>query len=369
MEKSFQTRITVVLLAVFTVAAAVFASLNFVQENNYQAPTDGIWWVEAHGGLEARQVTKAQAGDKAGIRTGDILVDVNGQPAQRSATLAQAMVHTKPYNTISYTVLRKGVRIEGIPVILDAQDHSFNIGYRLIALVYLGIGLYVLFRRWTAPHSTHFFIFCLVSFVLFSFKYTSKFDGLDQAIYWCNILAEALQPALFLHFAIAFADERNRRPNWLVALLYLPGIFSVGLRLYAIQFWSATEVLLHRLEQISQGYMAAFYVSAAVVLYLSYRKTSAPLRRQQLKWLTRGTLVAVIPFTLFYAIPFLSDVSMPDVVTKLAGISLVFLTPLALVAIPALQARRHLYSGHSRAGRPLFRRRRHCGRAGAQAVP
>jgi two-component system, NtrC family, sensor kinase len=330
MEKSFQTRITVVFLAVFTLAAAVLASLNFVQENNYQAPTDGIWWVEAHGGLEARQVTKGQAGYRAGIRTGDILVDVNGQPAQRWATLAMALIQTKPYNTITYTVLRntamgKMVRIEGIPVILDAQDHSFNIGYRLIALVYLGIGLYVLFRRWTAPHSTHFFIFCLVSFVLFAFKYTNKFDGLDQTIFWCNIVAEALQPALFLHFAIAFADERNRRSNWLVALLYLPGIFLVGLRLYAIQFWSATEVLLHSLDQKSQGYMAVFYVAAAVVLYLSYRNTSAPLRRQQLKWLTRGTLVAVIPFTLFSAIPYLTDFSMPEVVKNLAGISLVFL--------------------------------------------
>ncbi len=50
---------------------------------------------------------------------------------------------------------------------------------RLIALVYLCIGIYVLFRRWTAPKSTHFYVFCLVSFVLYSFKYTGELDTFD----------------------------------------------------------------------------------------------------------------------------------------------------------------------------------------------
>ena len=71
--------------------------------------------------------------------------------------------------------------------------------------------------------------------------------------------------------------------------------------------------------------MALYYVLAAVVLSVSYRRTTAPLRRQQLKWLTRGTIVAITPFTLLYAIPYLTDVAMPDVVTKLAGIAMVFL--------------------------------------------
>ena len=55
-----------------------------------------------------------------------------------------------------------------------------NQGLRLIALIYLVIGLYVLFRRWTAPKSTHFYIFCLVSFVLYSFHYTGKLNAFDS---------------------------------------------------------------------------------------------------------------------------------------------------------------------------------------------
>ncbi len=324
MEKSYQTRITVVLLALFTVTAAVFASFNFIQENSYQSPTDGVWWVEAPGGLAAQRVTSGGPGERAGLKVGDLMVAANERVTPRWAALTREMVRTKVYNTITYTILRGGVRLE-VPVILDAVDRSFNQGFRLIALVYLGIGLYVLFRRWTAPHSTHFFIFCLVSFVLYAFKYTGKFNTFDQIVYWGNILAEALQPALFLHFALAFAEEQGRRRPVLMSLVYLPSVFVVGLRVLAVEHWSATELLLHRLDQVSASYMAAFYVLAAVVLFVNYRRTTAPLRRQQLKWLTRGTIVAITPFTLLFAIPYLANVPMPDVVTKLAGIAMVFL--------------------------------------------
>ncbi len=81
--------------------------------------------------------------------------------------------------------------------------------------------MYVLFRRWTAPKSTHFYVFCLVSFVLYAFKYTGELDAFDQIIYWSNIVATALQPALFLHFAFSFSDTRPDLPS---APPHRPGI-------------------------------------------------------------------------------------------------------------------------------------------------
>jgi PAS domain S-box-containing protein len=324
MERSLQTRVTVVLLALLTAAAAIFATFNFIQENNFQTPIDGVWWVEAHGGLRAERVTPGGPGERAGLKPGDLLLRANGQPMPRWASLSREIFSTRAFNTISYTIQRDGVRLD-IPVILDAQDRSFNQGFRLIALVYLGIGLYVLFRRWGAPHSTHFYLFCLASFVLYSFKYTGEFNTLDQIIFWCNIVAEGLQPALFVHFALAFAHENRRRRAWLMSLVYVPGAILVSLYVFAVKYWSATEVLRHRLDQLLTGYDAAFYVLAAVVLWLSYRSTRAPLRRQQLKWLTRGTIVAITPFTLLSAVPFLTNVAVPDIATKLTGFALLFL--------------------------------------------
>ncbi len=235
------------------------------------------------------------------------------------------MFRTKPYGTAIYTV-RSGYLVDH-PVILEAADRGLNQGFRFIALVYLGIGLFVLFRRWTAPRSTHFYIFCLASFVLYSFKYTGKLDTFDWIIYWGNVLATALQPALFLHFALAFPEDRRLDPirRWLIALTYFPAVVIVGLRVFAFEYWSATALLLDRIDKFGSTYLATCWVLAAIVFYISYRRTDMPLRRQQLKWLTRGTILSIAPFTLLYIVPNLADVPVPDAFAKLAAAALVIL--------------------------------------------
>jgi len=326
MQKSFQTRVSVVLLAIFTLAAVVFAGINLAQEADEQTPIDGVTWFEAEGGLQAHRVAQGGPGQRAGIEPGDLLVEVNGQPTLRVATLNRQMFHTKAYGTATYTVVRSGYRVE-LPLILEAADRSLYQGFRAIALVYLGIGLYVLFRRWTAPRSTHFYIFCLASFVLYSFKYTDHFTEFDWFIYWGNVLATALQPALFLHFALAFPEDRklDGGRRWLIAFTYFPALVIVGLRITAINFWSATALLDDRLNKFAYAYLATCWVLAGIVFYISYRRTEMPLRRQQLKWLTRGTILAIAPFTLLYIVPYLADIPVPDLFEKLAAVSLVIL--------------------------------------------
>ncbi|MGA9718144.1 MAG: PDZ domain-containing protein, partial [Acidobacteriaceae bacterium] len=330
MQKAISTRLTVVLLAIFTLAAIIFASLNLVKDAEYQKPTDGIWWMEAHGGLQAQRVPAGSPGERAGIKAGDVLVAAGDRPTPRLASLVREWFHTGVYRRIDYTLLRSGVRIDA-SVVLIATDRSQYQGLRVVALVYLLIGLYVLFRRWTAPHATHFYVFCLVSFVLYAFQYTGKLNAFDWTIYWGSIVAGALQPALFLHFALAFPEDRTRerrfvtRRRWLLGLVYLPGVLVIGVQAFAFGVWSATERLAHRLDQIAVGYLAAYYVLAAVIFFTHYRVTQDPLRRQQLKWLTRGTLLAIIPFTLLQVIPFLADWPVPSILNKIAGLCLVFL--------------------------------------------
>jgi PAS domain S-box-containing protein len=334
MKNAAQTRILAVVLALATVAACVLAAMNFDHENGLQVPTDGVWWVEASGGLRAERVPGDSPGNRAGIRAGDILVSVNDQPTTRVASLGREMFHSGIWGRPTYSILRpvpqsidlnRAVRLE-IPVLLAPKDWSFNQYLRFIAIVYLCIGIYVLFRRWTAPKSVHFYVFCLASFVFYSFRSTGELGIYD----WGNMVAQALQPALFLHFAVSFSDTvpdpRNRIKRRLIcSLLYLPGIFLLALQYMAIRFWSATELLVHRLDQISLGYLALYYVIAAIVFRLRYRGAESGLERQQLKWLTRGTLLAVTPFTLLYVIPYLADWSVPTPLAKLAGLSLVIL--------------------------------------------
>ncbi len=335
MKNAAQTRILAIVLALATVAACVLAAMNFDHENGIEVPTDKVWWVEAKGGLKAERVPADSPGHRAGIRTGDILLSVNDHPTPRVASLGREMFHSGIWAHATYAILRpvpQSIDLNGatkldIQVILEPRDRSFDQYLRFIALVYLSIGIYVLFRRWTAPKSIHFYVFCLASFVLYSFRSTGELGWFD----WGNMVAQALQPALFLHFAVSFSDgyasdQRNRLKRRLIcALLYVPGIFLLGLQYTAIRYWSATEVLLHRLDQISLGYLALYYVIAAIVFRFRYRHAESALERQQLKWLTRGTLLAVVPFTVFNVIPYLADWAVPASLTKLAGLSLVIL--------------------------------------------
>ena len=68
MERTLQTRVVAIVLALLTVTACVFAALNFSQESKFQSPTDGISWVEAHGALEAERVPANSAGDASSVK-------------------------------------------------------------------------------------------------------------------------------------------------------------------------------------------------------------------------------------------------------------------------------------------------------------
>jgi PAS domain S-box-containing protein len=381
METSLFNRLQATLLGLITAGLVLLAVLNFLQERHSQQPDDGVWWREASDGkgLVADRVLPDSPGQRAGIRAGDRLTGVNilpvgpvgsglhtgirpqeplagvkvlpeegGErtsneplpmpagvkftPVARSADLERALYRTGSYFKIYYRISREGIT-PGRPaeliveVIPEPLDRSLAMGQRLIGLIYLAIGIYVLFRRWTAPRATHFYLFCLVSFALYALKYTSTFNRLDWIVFWSNVLAESLQPALFLHFAISFPEERLNKfgRHWLLPLIYVPGAVLLGLWIYAINFWQASALLKHRLDQVGTAYDAIFYVLAAVLFLRSYSSANTPLLRQQLKWLTRGALLAVAPFTLFYAIPFLLDLRMPNLFTNLAGLSIVFL--------------------------------------------
>ncbi len=354
MRKDSLIRVSAVVLALLTATTIVFAAINFQKEGQFVTPDDGVWWVEQGDGLVANRVRPGGPADHGGIKQGDKLLNITiverewmggSKPsADRHRLKPQDKVVRRPKITtvaalqrqiyragvlsqVNYDVERDGVLIEGLSLVLEPVDRSLYAGQRLIALIYLGIGIYVLFRRWTAPKSTHFYIFCLVSFVLYSFHYTGKLNTFDLIIYWSNVVAWLLQPALFLHFALTFPPE-DRRPvvkwAWLAAPVYLPGALLFGAQMVFPQWFGPSERLRWLLDWMQMFYLALYFVIAAGVLWHSYRKATTALQQQQMKWISRGTVLAITPFTLFYVIPFLLG-ALATPLMKISVLSLVFL--------------------------------------------
>src|SRR5213593_2372880 len=322
MNRDFQLRFTAGLLILLTTAAVVLAWINFQKEPEFQIPYDGVSWMEHNGSLFADRVGASGPGARAGIKQGDQLVAVNEHEVKAAPGLIRQLYRVGPWSKATYSLLRQSVPLD-TTVILIPADRSLNSWLRLIALIYLGIGIYVLLRRWTAPGSTHFYIFCLVSFVFYAFKYTGKLNDFDWTIYWVNVTAWLLQPALFLHFVLTFPEKRQfvSKHQWSIPLVYFPGLVLLIRQILAIRLVQASESLRWSLDRTQMAYLATYFIAAAVVLLYSYRRASTPILRQQLKWVTRGTILAVVPFTLFYVIPYLTG-AMPTTAMKVSVLSL-----------------------------------------------
>src|SRR6185312_5689314 len=94
--------------------------------------------------------------------------------------------------------------------------------------------------------------------------------------------------------------------------------------IFVMQQFEASESLRFNLDRIHWTYLALYFVLASIVLWDSYRTANTPLQREQMKWISRGTVLAIAPFTLLYVIPYLAG-AMATPLMKISVLSLVFL--------------------------------------------
>ena len=175
MNKSLQMRLGAVILALLTAAAIVFAVLNFQQRSRFIAPDDGVTWIDTTGGVVAWHVVPGSPADRAGIHQGDFLESIHGVAIRRATDATRLLWRAGPWSDVRYGIRRNGGVLQ-IPLVTEPQSNPSSIEnyLRLTALLYLFIGLFIFVKRWNAPRAVHFYIFCLASFVLYSFHYSGK---------------------------------------------------------------------------------------------------------------------------------------------------------------------------------------------------
>ena len=307
-------RLGAVTLALLTLAAIVFAVLNFQQSSRVALPDDGVTWMDGPGGVVAWYVSPDSPAAKAGIQPGDFVESIRGLKIRRGTDVARVLWRAGPWTEIPYEIRRAGQSFT-VPLVAVARDNpsSFANYLRVTALLYLFIGLFIFVRRWNAPRAVHFYIFCLVSFILYSFHYTGKTDALghwsafDQEIYWGNAVAQLLTPALLVHFALVF-PERRRRLALALSGVYLLPLLLLGIHLAVANSWLGFVPWLGSritLDQYLLGYLGLYFLAAGAIFLRSYLRAPSGILRQQLKWVTAGTLVGIAPFLAGYVIPFL----------------------------------------------------------------
>ena len=331
MKENLRVRVGAVVLALATLAAVIFAWLNFVQRSRYDIVDDGVAWTDSPNGIEAWKVAAGSPASMAGIRTGDVLLAINDAPVPSAAHVARRLYRAGLWTQLRYKLSRNGEEFETRLITTPAQKPLHVENYlRFVGLLYLFIGLFIFIRRWNAPRAVHFYVFCLVSFILYSFQFSGKLDAFDLEVYWSSIIARLLAPALLLHFALVFPERAESSRN---SLLKLAAVYAPPLVLLLVHILAAINALGFvpttrsrvALDQLELGFLGFCFLSAGIVFYLSFRRSRSGVLRQQLKWLTGGTLAGSLPFSLLYILPFAFDAA-----TK----SWMQFTALSLVLIP-----------------------------------
>jgi two-component system NtrC family sensor kinase len=277
-------------------------------------PTDGVFWIESEGTLIAATIEAEGPGSHAGIRTGYRLLSVNEQPFSNLGQYSDFIGRLRPGVSLNYKLATdagsRSVTIRlGSRILFGAKDWLRAI----LAFLHLGIGSFVLFRSDRLPRTHHFYLLCLAAFVVYLFSWTTKFGALDWWVYGLSIVAFLLLPALFVHFCLRFPVDAPISGK-LTPLVYVPA-FLLGMTYLLWATGHLAPLALPRtarsselLDHIQLAYFSAGFVIGGVLLLKRRIEAHDLMVRQQMKWISYGTLAGIIPFSLIYILPSLLGV-------------------------------------------------------------
>jgi signal transduction histidine kinase len=320
------------LLLILTIAAVVAAVLSFQHLRSYPLHDDGVTWVDRAGAdgknrVIAAYISAGGPGDNAGIRTGDELVGVDTFRVRKALEVPQALWQIPLLGKTKYTLRRNAIEFQKDNIFIQAAPRDSAVYYQYaVGFAYLAIGLFVYYRRTSAAKSLHFFLLCVASFIAACFHYSGKLNTFDVVMYWGNLAASLLAPAIFLHFCLTFHERPRflqRRGAWL--LLYVPSAMLLALVALSAEglLKFSTPLLEVRwfLDRLTLGFEMVVYFIGVAALAVDFARAEDPVLRRQLKYLRNGALVGLTPFALLYAAPYVAG-TVPNHVMNLSVLSM-----------------------------------------------
>ena len=332
----FGTRETLIVLA--ALALLGFGFVSFLHRVEATVPMLGVKWVQTGEGPLALEVDPEAAGWHAGLREGDLLLQVDGRPIE-SALDASQLGWAPPTPEGNKLVVLRGAEEKSFTLGIATRTRGEPYTYlSIVGLAFWVSGLLISLRWSKIRGGTTFSLLAFAMFAQLTLSHTGRGDLLDRTIYWVDVVAGALIPALLLHLGIAVARRTVSARRWWIGLAYLASSAVLAIAwwiapdgfggAYAFEDPVAALEMSHRLEPLL---LTLCFGATIFVLAHAYRKVSG-VRRTQVRWLLRGMLLGLAPFVLLYHLPWaLGATELPRWAQFVSVVPLLF-TPAAFTA-------------------------------------
>jgi two-component system, NtrC family, sensor kinase len=307
--------------------------LNFRQRaRNETPPWDGVEWADTKEGVVAKSIERGSAADRAWLLPGDRLLGITLDPNARPEQVVSArdvqiyLEQARLGGQLHYLMMRPAYS-EASAYWADL-DHlgSFHrwtprvLYINLIGVMYLFVGFFVLFKQGgRAPYVLHLATFCLAAFVCHFYTPVGSYRDLDLAVAFLDNVALILLAPLFLHFCALYPTRQQlfATRRWRAVWLYAPALLLIAITTVVllrdemakgISVFAripVSEQLIGMLDWLYILHLSVALVASAVLLVRTFVKAKSTVVRQQVKWVAWGTVLAITPFVLLYAVVYL----------------------------------------------------------------
>lgn len=274
----------------------LISSYSFLDNSVFNRMTnDDCLWIDDYNGVKAKeslfivQIVPGGVTDKAGVKDGDILVEINGKKFKDIKEAQWLINQAESGEVLTYTLVRDNEVLK-----LSFQAYKF---FNLVLIVSFFLSLGFLIIGFVVGYSkpkeitSQIFFFLSMAFAISYSPGLDYFSGYPWTIVYSYIVLKAIGGAfvnpLFIHFFITYPIkyEFKRRK------LFLWIIYGVSIILILLTFFITVDIP-------GFAYLSGIYMSIGFhYLIKSYRKSESEIIKKSFRVIIGGFILGFIGLT------------------------------------------------------------------------